>query len=330
MLTVVGAGSWGTALALQAARANRSTTLTGRDPQKLHVLQSDRQNKAYLPGFEFPESLRVEPDFQAAIECADQLVVSVPSHAFRSTLVMLKSLLTPRQQLCWATKGFELDTGLLPHQIAQSVLGNRPTAVLSGPTFARELAAELPTAITCASAESPFAQRFVARLSTPLFRIYTTSDVIGVEIGGAIKNVIAIAAGIADGMGLGANSRVALITRGLTEMSRLGVKLGAQTATFMGLAGLGDLVLTATDNQSRNRRFGLCIANGLTASEAQHQIGQVVEGMRAAQCVHQVSEKLNVDMPICNSVYQILYDGLSPQAALSQLMNRELKPENHE
>lgn len=325
---MVGAGSWGTALAIQAARLNRPTRLTGRDALKLENLRRDRQNKAYLAGFEFPDSLAVCSDIAEAIHDVDDVLISVPSHAFRTTLESIKAALQPHQRVCWATKGFELNSGLLPHEIARSIFGSRPTAVLSGPTFAREVAASLPTAITCASTDPTFAQHLAQRLATPHFRIYTTSDVAGVEIGGAIKNVIAIAAGISDGMGLGSNSRVALITRGLTEITRLGAHYQAIKETFMGLAGLGDLVLTASDDQSRNRRFGLLLAKGLSASESIQQIGQVVEGARAALCVHQVAERFNIEMPICESVYQIIHQGLSPQAALSQLLSREQKPEH--
>ncbi len=207
-------------------------------------------------------------------------------------------------RIAWATKGFEIATGLLPHQVVREVLGARPGAVLSGPTFAREVGAGLPTAMTVASRDEHFAQELASSLSGPRFRAYTQSDIMGVEVGGAVKNVIAIGSGIADGMGFGANTRVALITRGLAEMMRLGVKLGAQRETFMGLAGLGDLVLTCTDDQSRNRRFGMALGRGQSPAEAESAIQQVVEGVPAARAVRDVAQRLGVDMPICREIYR--------------------------
>jgi glycerol-3-phosphate dehydrogenase (NAD(P)+) len=328
-ICVVGAGSWGTALAIQLARALRPCVLWGRDPEQLDAMARDRCNLRYLPQAPFPEHLRVESDLASALRAAGRdVLVAVPSHAFRSTLNAILPHLTPGLRLAWATKGFELDTGLLPHQIAAQVLGAElPCAVLSGPTFASEVGQGLPTAMTVASPNTEFADDLSRALSGHNFRAYTSSDMVGVEVGGAVKNVLAIAAGISDGLGFGANTRIALITRGLVEMTRLAVALGASKETLMGLAGLGDLVLTCTDNQSRNRRMGLALASGKSLAEAQAAIGQVVEGVRAAQTVRQVAQRAGVEMPLSEQVYRVLHAGLAPREAVRELMSRSLKPE---
>ena len=285
-IAVLGAGSWGTALAIQLARAGRPVLLWGRGAAHLAACASARRNERYLPEAAFPPTLQLEPDLGRAVSAARDLLIVVPSHSFRSLLLEVNefvgaSLLatvgskpppTPEgHRLAWATKGFEVATGLLPHQVAQQVLGpDMPLAVLSGPTFAREVGAGLPTAMTVASNDQTFAADLALALSSHHFRAYTSPDLIGVEVGGAVKNALAIGTGIADGLGFGANTRIALITRGLAEMTRLGVALGARPETFMGLAALGDLVLTCTDDQSRNRRFGLAIARGKSPAEAQH------------------------------------------------------------
>ncbi len=331
-IAVLGAGSWGTALAIQLARAGRPVLLWGRDPAQLAVCAAARRNERYLPEAVFPASLIVEPDLTRAMAVARDLLIAVPSHAFRSTLEQIASQRTAPatdHRIAWATKGFEVATGLLPHQVAREVLGAQvPVAVLSGPTFAREVGAGLPTAMTVASTDGAFAAALARSLSSPQFRAYTSPDLIGVEVGGAVKNAIAIGTGIADGMGFGANTRIALITRGLAEMSRLGIRLGAQPATFMGLAALGDLVLTCTDNQSRNRRFGLLLAAGESPAAAAAAIGQVVEGVSAARAVHTVALREGVDMPIIDVVYRILHEDLPLDAAVRQLMGRALKQEH--
>jgi glycerol-3-phosphate dehydrogenase (NAD(P)+) len=327
-IAVLGAGSWGTALAIQFARTSRPTLLWGRDAAQLAALERDRCNKRYLPDAPFPPALSIERDLAAVLAATQDIVVSVPSHALRSMLQDLVPWRTPRLRIAWATKGFELSTGLLPHQVAEQVLGTQvPTAVISGPTFAKEVGAGLPTAMTIAASNEAFARDLAESISGDNFRAYTSSDITGVEIGGAVKNVLAIGAGISDGLGFGANTRIALITRGLVEMTRLGVALGAQAETFMGLAGLGDLVLTCTDNQSRNRRFGLAIAAGTNMEEAQKTIGQVVEGVLAARAVREAAAKAGVEMPICESLYRVVHEGLPPKAAVKELMSRALKPE---
>ncbi len=288
------------------------------------------ENARYLPGIAFPPNLVASPDLEACLDGVRDVLVVVPSHGLRDTLTRIKPLLREDSRICWATKGFELHSGKLPHTVAGEVLGKeRPMAVLSGPTFAKEVGEGLPTAMTIAANDSEFAGDLAQALSGHNFRAYTSDDMIGVEVGGAIKNVLAIAAGMSDGLGFGANTRIALITRGLVELSRLGAALGAKKETFMGLACMGDLVLTCTDNLSRNRRMGLALAGGKTVEEAQEEIQQVVEGVLAAEAVKEVADELGIEMPICEQVYQILYEGKSPRDAVQALMSRALKPENH-
>jgi glycerol-3-phosphate dehydrogenase (NAD(P)+) len=326
-MAVIGAGSWGTALAIQCARAGHSTHLWGRDAALVEAMRFARRNARYLPDAEFPASLEPVADLAAALAGVRDVLVAVPSHAFRSTLLDIEPLLDAKARVAWASKGFEMSTGLLPHEVAREVLGPRPGAVLSGPTFAREVGAGLPTAMTVASRDADFAKELALRLSGPEFRAYTQSDIVGVEVGGAVKNVIAIGSGIADGMGFGANTRVALITRGLAEMTRLGLRLGAQRDTFMGLAALGDLVLTCTDDQSRNRRLGLALGRGRSPQEALREIGQVVEGVTAASAVRKVAERVGVEMPICFEVHRVMHEGRPVRAALHALMGREVRSE---
>jgi glycerol-3-phosphate dehydrogenase (NAD(P)+) len=328
-IAVLGAGSWGTALAIQLARSGRATRLWGRDAQQLRVFAQERVNNRYLPGAGFPDSLTVVPDLPDALNDALDVLVAVPSHSFRALLTEIAPRLEASTRVAWATKGFELASGKLPHQVAREVLGlERSTAVLSGPTFAREVGKGLPTAMTVASTNAEFASALAQGLSSNNFRAYTSTDIVGVETGGAVKNVLAVGAGLSDGMGFGANTRIALITRGLVEMTRLGVTLGAQRDTFMGLAGLGDLVLTCTDDQSRNRRFGLLLAAGKTPEQALAEIGQAVEGYLAAKAVHFVAQKTGVDMPICGGIYRVLYEGLPAKDLVRGLMNRPIKSEN--
>lgn len=327
-IAVLGAGSWGTALALQFARGGREVRLWGRDREQLAALQTDRVNERYLPDANFPDNLQVEQDIEACLRGVRDVLISVPSHGLRETLLKIEPLLDDAARVCWATKGFELDTGKLPHQVAREILGgSRPMAVLSGPTFAREVGDGLPTAMTIAANEPAFATELAKTLSGNNFRAYTSDDMIGVEVGGAVKNVLAIGAGISDGLGFGANTRIALINRGLVEMTRLGVALGARQDTFMGLAGMGDLVLTCTDDLSRNRRMGLALASGKSVEEAQREIMQVVEGVLAAEAVKRVANQQGVEMPICQQIYRILYEGAPPKEAVGALMGRALKPE---
>ena len=292
-------------------------------------MRADRVNARYLPDAPFPDKLTAEPSLEQALDGVLTVLVAVPSHALRSMLETAKPLLSDDARVCWATKGFELHTGKLPHQVVAEVLGDdRPMAVLSGPTFAKEVGEGLPTAMTIAANDDAFAKTLAVALSSQRFRAYTSADMVGVEVGGAVKNVLAIGAGMSDGLGFGANTRIALINRGLVEMTRLGVALGASKDTFMGLAGMGDLVLTCTDNLSRNRTMGLMLAAGKDAETAQAEIGQVVEGVMAAEAVHEVADELGIEMPICQQVYRILYEGASPREAVGALMNRALKAES--
>jgi len=310
------------------ARTGHPAILWGIETAELDAMARERVNQRYLPGVVLPAGVEIEHDFANAVARADQLLVVVPSHAFREVLEKAKPLLRPRQRVAWATKGFELETGKLPHQVADEVLGpGVPTAVLSGPTFAKEVGAGLPSAMTVASRDEDYALELARSISGENFRAYASGDMAGVEVGGAVKNVLAIGAGISDGLGFGANTRVALITRGLAEMMRLGVALGAERETFMGLAGLGDLVLTCTDDQSRNRRCGLALAAGKTAEQAQAEIGQVVEGVLAARAVREVARRHGVEMPICEQVYRVLYEGAPVRPAVYALMGRTVKSE---
>jgi glycerol-3-phosphate dehydrogenase (NAD(P)+) len=313
---------------LRFARGGHEVCLWGRDPVQMKQMATSRVNNRYLPDADFPSNLHIEPDLHKCLDGVTDILVSVPSHGLREILLQIKPLLDPRARISWATKGFELTTGKLPHQVASEILGDdRPMAVLSGPTFAKEVGAGLPTAMTIAASDADFADDLAAGLSDESFRAYTSDDMIGVEVGGAVKNVLAIGAGLSDGLGFGANTRIALINRGLVEMTRLGVALGAKQDTFMGLAGMGDLVLTCTDNLSRNRRMGLALAGGKSIEEAQEEIQQVVEGVLAAKAVKEVADQLNVDMPICLQIYRILYEGVAPREAVGALMGRALKPE---
>ena len=287
-----------------------------------------RCNERYLPSAPFPPALEVEPDLRAALGGARDVLVVVPSPALREMLTQLLPHLVPAMHVAWATKGFEQGSLKLPHQVAREVLGvERRIAVVSGPTFAREVGAGLPTAMTVASPDASYAQALARELSSENFRAYTSTDILGVEIGGAVKNALAVGAGLSDGLGFGANTRVALITRGLKEMTRLGVALGARAETFMGLAGLGDLVLTCTDDQSRNRRFGLLLAAGRSPEAALEEIGQAVEGYAAARAIEAVAARAAVEMPLCAMVYRVLYEKLPAKDAVRALMGRPIKSE---
>jgi len=313
---------------VQFARNGRAVRLWGRDSDAMAELASDRENRRYLPEVTFPESLVPCADLGTCLDGATDILIAVPSDGFRETLTRIQPLLKGDERICWATKGFEVASGKLPHQVVAEFIGpDRPMAVLSGPTFAAEVGQGLPTALTIAANDETFANDLAEALSGANFRAYTSADIVGVEVGGAVKNVLAIGAGISDGLGFGANTRIALINRGLAEMTRLGVALGAKPDTFTGLAGMGDLLLTCTDNLSRNRRMGLALARGQSVEEAQADIQQVVEGVPAAKAVHQVADRLGVEMPISQQIYRILYEGKEPRAAVDALMGRALKPE---
>lgn len=333
-IAVIGAGSWGTALAIHLARNGHEVTLSGRPSEVVDPQQ--RHNHHYLPDITFPATLRYAP-WSAALASADWVLLAVPSHAFANTLLAMQAQMTSVQPIAWATKG--LLGGRLLSAVAQDLFGQMamdssadakppPMAVVSGPTFAKELAQGLPTAITVAGDNTEFTQTVAAALHGVNFRAYRSDDMLGVQIGGAVKNVMAVAAGAADGLGFGANARTALITRGLAEMRRLGEALGAQGDTFMGLAGLGDLVLTCSDDQSRNRRFGKALATGLDADAAEASIGQVVEGRCTTQEVYHLAKAQHIDMPIVQQVWRVLYADLPLRQAVTELLERPAKTED--
>ncbi|MEW7981644.1 MAG: NAD(P)-dependent glycerol-3-phosphate dehydrogenase [gamma proteobacterium symbiont of Phacoides pectinatus] len=328
-ITVLGAGSWGTALALLLARNGARVTLWGFLREEVEQLQSARENRTYLPGHPFPGNLQSTSDLEAALKGADEVLVAVPSHAFRQTLEGLSPLLSDATPLSWATKGLEPQTGELLHNVAREILGaHRPLALVSGPSFAKEVAAGLPTAVTVAATEADHGERLADYLRSGCFRAYTSDDITGLEVGGAAKNVMAIAAGIADGLGFGANARAALITRGLAEILRLAQALGGRQETLISLGGLGDLVLTCTDDLSRNRRMGLALARGLGIDEARAEIGQEVEGIMAAREIHHRAQTLGIEMPLTEQTYRVLYQGLDPRNAAHNLFMRSPKAEN--
>lgn len=328
-IVVIGAGSYGTALAICLARNGNKTLLWARDGAHVEQMRGQQSNEKYLPGVEFPPLLEVSDNLADVVASSNNVLVVVPSHAFSDILVQIKPHLLPNAKLAWATKGLDHQSGRLLQDVAIEILGDQISlAVLSGPTFAKEMAAGLPTAISMSSTDESFVEELSERLHCEKrFRVYRNNDFIGIQLGGAVKNVIAIAAGMADGIGFGANARTALITRGLVEMTRLGEKLGAQSATFMGMAGLGDLVLTCTDNQSRNRRFGLALGKGQDVETAQRDIGQVVEGYRNTKEVSMLANRLGVEMPIVEQVYKVLYQQKSAVQAAQDLLARTPKTE---
>ncbi|BAO43282.1 NAD(P)H-dependent glycerol-3-phosphate dehydrogenase [Thiolapillus brandeum] len=326
-IAVLGAGSWGTALAILLARNGHEIRLWGHEPEPAAALQRDRENRHFLPGIPFPEGLTSSSDLAWCITDAEEILVVVPSHAFGSVMQQISTIAPNPASLSWATKGLEPESLRLLHEVARARFPDTDLAVVSGPTFALEVAKGMPTAITVASSNLQHATRMAGYLRNDTFRAYTSDDLVGVQIGGAAKNVMAIAAGMSDGLNFGANARAALITRGLAEITRLGLALGGQHDTFMGLAGLGDLVLTCTDNLSRNRRMGLALAEGLSIEEARERIGQEVEGLAAARDFRRKAETLNVDMPITEQVYRIIYEGVDPASAVKALLSREQKPE---
>ena len=328
-IAVLGAGSYGTALAICLARNGNSITLWGRNADDMAQMAQQRLNQKYLPDIALPDSLHLTADLAEAVASSRDILLVVPSHAFADTLQQIKPWLRSDARVAWATKGLEPETGRLLQDVARDILGDKVSlAVFSGPTFAKEMAMGMPTAISLSSTDPDFIQELSDLLHcAKSFRVYTNPDFIGVQLGGAVKNVIAIGAGMADGIGFGANARTALITRGLTEMCRLGCALGAKKDTFMGMAGLGDLVLTCTDNQSRNRRFGLLLGQGKAVEEAMTQIGQVVEGYRNAREVYNLAQRVGVEMPITEQIYQVLYQGKDARAAALDLLGREKRDE---
>ena len=326
--SVYGAGSWGTALAIQLARNSINTQLWGHRPEQLLLYNKARKNIDYLPNTDFPEALSCHNNIEQLTKHSEYQLIVVPSHGFRQLLKQLKPFLNSNHKLLWATKGLELDSGKLLHQLVEETLPQiKNYGLVSGPTFAAEVAQGLPTAMTVAANSESLAETTATAFQSESYRVYTSDDIIGVELGGAIKNVLAIAAGIADGLGFGANARTAIITRGFAEIIRLGQAMGAKSETLMGLSGIGDLILTCTDDQSRNRQLGLALGSGKSLSQAIQDIGQAVEGAKTSQSIKQLAQRANIEMPICFAVHQILYEGLSPQAAVESLISRRTKSE---
>lgn len=327
-IAVLGAGAWGTALAMVMARHGHRVRLWEHDADQAEKLIKSRQNFAYLPNITFPELLEIHDDLATALADIQDIMIVVPSDAFTSLLEQILPCITASTRLVWGTKGIDPKTDELLSSQAEQILNRRVAmGIISGPSFATEVALGLPAAVTLACNEPAFSEELIARLHGPDFRVYTSTDLIGVQICGAVKNVLAIAVGISDGLKMGANARSALITRGLAEMTRLGVSMGAVKSTFMGLAGVGDLVLTTTDDQSRNRRFGLALGQGKTQAQAMQEIGKVIEGANNAHLVYRLSQQYEVEMPITAQVYNLLHKEISPLAAMQTLLLRQTKPE---
>jgi glycerol-3-phosphate dehydrogenase (NAD(P)+) len=320
-ISVLGAGAWGTALAVSLAQRHR-VTLWARNAQQVADMRSSRQNQRYLPDVDLPQAMQLDADMDVALHGAEMLVLAVPISALRATLAKIAALPAP-VPVVWLCKGFETDTALLAHQIVAELLPlTFARGVLSGPSFAQEVAQSLPTALVLASTDMEFARHAAQQLHNPRLRIYTSNDVVGVEVGGAVKNVLAIAAGISDGMGFGYNTRAALLTRGLSEMTRLGIRLGGRAETLGGLSGVGDLILTCTGDLSRNRKVGMLLAKKLTLSNILSELGHVAEGVYTVRAVHRLVQKLGVDMPICEAVYRILYEEADAARVVEELLSR--------
>lgn len=324
-IAILGAGAWGTALGINLAAAH-AVTLWARDPQQVAAMRSSRSNERYLPGCTLPPSLALESDFGAALRDRDCLIVATTVAGLRPVLQQIHAAACT-VPVIWLCKGFERPDARLPHEVHTEVMGANRCAVLSGPSFAQEVAAGLPTALTLASKDAAFAAATAQVLHSQTLRVYSHDDVVGAEVGGAVKNVIAIAAGVCDGLGLGLNARAALITRGLAEMTRLGIALGARAETFMGLAGMGDLILTCTGDLSRNRRVGLAIAQGAGVAKTQASLGHVAEGVFTAAEVQRRARASGVDMPITDAVCRVIEQPQSAAAVVRELLARNAKPE---
>ncbi|AIY43771.1 Glycerol-3-phosphate dehydrogenase [NAD(P)+] [Collimonas arenae] len=334
-ITVLGAGAWGTALAIALAQRH-SVTLWGRNPDTMAAAAQQRENSAYLPGFALPDNLRLSADFSQAVthvtsdalaaQAEGLLIVASSVAGLRELVQQLQAY--PIPNIVWLCKGFEENTSLLPHQIVREVLGDAiPAAALSGPSFAQEVARGLPCALSVASTHAGLCDQVVAAVHGDNIRVYSTDDLVGVEVGGAVKNILAIATGVADGLGLGLNARAALITRGLAEITRLGVALGGRSETFMGLSGVGDLILTCTGDLSRNRKVGLGLAQGKPLATIVTELGHVAEGVRCAAAVRALAQQRGVDMPITNAVAGVLFDGASLRSVMELLLSRNPREE---
>jgi len=327
-IAVIGAGSWGTTLAQLLAEKSQDVRLWVREPEVYAGLSRDRINSTFLPGVRLSSRLRCTQEFAAALDGVGMILMAVPSHGFRQVVRDLKPHWPAGAVLVSATKGMEIDSRLSMEGVVREELGaEAPYAVLSGPSFAREVAQKQPTAVTIASRQREIAHFLQRLFSTSYFRVYTSHDVTGVELGGALKNIFAIGTGILSGMGLGDNPRAALITRGLAEMVRLGTRLGANPMTLTGLAGLGDLILTCTGSQSRNFQVGMKLGQGIALDQILASMAMVAEGVKTSRAVYFLAQRLGVEMPLVAATYKILYEGLVPKEAIKKLMARELKDE---
>lgn len=326
-ITVLGAGSWGTALALVLARNGQKVRLWSREKDHVDKMRGQRVNNRYLPNYPFPKTLYVFDNLASSLDNVSDILIVVPSFAFQEVVIRIKPYINSNARIAWGTKGLAT-TGYLLHQVVEMELGHLTMAAISGPSLAAEVVANLPTAIAVASNKAEFSKDLIKRLHSPCFRVYQNDDMIGVELCGGVKNILAIATGICDGLGLGANSRAALITRGLAEMGRLVYAMGGKQATLVGLAGLGDLVLTCTDNQSRNRQFGLALGKGVDPKTAEQAIGRAIEGLYNTAQVYKLAKKHAVEMPVTYQVYRILHENLDPHQAVRELLERSPKTED--
>ena len=324
---VIGAGAWGTALSIRLAKNGLEVSLTSRDKKNLSEIRKTKQNKKYLPGINIPESINIKDEILPCLANSSSVLLCVKSTGFKKIAAELNNHMRPEQKLIWATKGLDPDTGKTFSEIIKREMPSlNKTAIISGPTFAEEVAKGKPTAITLASENIQELSGLASIMSSSLFRVYTSNDIVGVQLGGAFKNIIAIAAGASDALSLGANARTALITRGLEEMKSIGVSFGAKPETFFGLSGLGDLVLTSTDNQSRNRRLGLLIGSGMSPDKAIEELGTTPEGVYTVKALYN-KQALQEGLPIANAVYSILFEGVPAENLVKKLMTRPLKEE---
>jgi glycerol-3-phosphate dehydrogenase (NAD(P)+) len=324
---VIGAGAWGTALSIRLAKNGLEVSLTSRDKENLSEIRKTKQNKKYLPGINIPESINIKDEILPCLANSSSVLLCVKSTGFKKIAAELNNHMRPEQKLIWATKGLDPDTGETFSEIIKREMPSlNKTAIISGPTFAEEVAKGKPTAITLASENIQELSGLASIMSSSLFRVYTSNDIVGVQLGGAFKNIIAIAAGASDALSLGANARTALITRGLEEMKSIGVSFGAKPETFFGLSGLGDLVLTSTDNQSRNRRLGLLIGSGMSPDKAIEELGTTPEGVYTVKALYN-KQALQEGLPIANAVYSILFEGVPAESLVNKLMTRPLKEE---
>lgn len=326
-ICVIGGGSWGTAISKLLSENNMDVTVWFRDKKKAEDVKSSRENSKYLPGIVIPDEISITDDITESIGTSDIIVIAIPTQQVRNVLALYKDVIASKTILVNLSKGLEKDTLLRISQICKEILPDNKFVALSGPSHAEEVALRMPTTVVAASEDSEAAKKIQDVFMNDYFRVYTNSDVIGVEIGGALKNVIALAAGISDGLGFGDNTKAAIINRGIQEISRLAESMGADKLTFLGLSGIGDLIVTCTSMHSRNRRAGILIGKGLTKEEAVKEVGMVVEGIITTHAAYNLANKLSIEMPIVNELYAILYEGEKASETVKKLMQRDKKDE---